>query len=127
MSKITFKTGLDISMKILKILKKDKSIKGIEVYVGCFTNSREVGLTYAVENKKHESFTFCTYEHRNSDCIIINGKEGYVSSSDELPYISDSKWECLGCAGYEQYDEAAKILAKLIKDFHNGKTPTKCN
>lgn len=112
--------GLKISLEVLKRLKRRKEIKEYEIAVGCFTNCREVGLTFCPLKKGKEYFekknikTFCVYEHRNSDQIIINGKEGYICWNGELPYNSDSKYDYLGQAGYEEYDKATDILVALI-------------
>ena len=112
-------TGLKISHEILKLIKRDKRLAKVEVSVGCFTNCREVGLTYQVHTKDYKkSFTFCTYEHRNSDQIIINGKDGYISLNGELPYIADSKWQYLDVASYGEYQIASDKLADLILKFH---------
>ena len=123
MKNISKSIGLEISEKILTILKKDKRLSKIDIDVGCFTNCREEGLTQKVSphtKKQSKAFTFCTYEHRNSDQIIINGKEGYITFNGELPYIADSKWEYFGIAGPDEYEKAAKILANLIIKWVNG-------
>ena len=114
-------TGLDISHKVLSILKKDKRLENIVVWIGCFTNCRESGLTYQVENKKNEFFTFCTYEHRNSDQLIINGKRGLVSHNGDLPYIEDSKWVYLASSECGEFSDCADKLTRLIVDWNKGK------
>ena len=69
---ISIENGLEISLKVLEELKKHKLNK--DVTIGTFTNCRECGLTFRVFGKE-KSFTWCVYEHRNSDEIIINGKQ----------------------------------------------------
>ena len=110
--------GLKISLEVLKRLKKRPEIKEYEILIGCFTNCREVGLTF-FPNRKGSNFldnskTFCVYEHRNSDNIIINGKEGYVSTNEVLPYKSDDKHDYLASAGCGEYDKATDLLVKEI-------------
>ena len=88
-TKIQYSAGLNNSLRVLNYLKKYKNIG--EIYVNTLQNGRETGLTFIVERKNNnveqkDFFTFCVYEHRNSDEIIINGKEGFLSY--ELPYIS---------------------------------------
>ena len=64
-----------------------------------------------------ETFTFCTYEHRNSDSIIINGKKGYISIAGNLPYKSDNKYEYLDSFAFDQHYQAANRLYALILIF----------
>ena len=61
-------------------------------------------------------FTFCTYEHRNSDKIIINGLEGYHDSAGDLPY-KGNKYEYIADFSYNQAFEAAEALSKLIREY----------
>lgn len=115
---ITSKEGLKISLEVLKRLKRRPEIKEYKITVGCFTNCREVGLTFypGIKGEKilNKSKTFCVYEHRNSDDIIINGKNGYVSFNGELPYKAGDKWDYLASAGYREYDKATDLLVKEI-------------
>lgn len=87
--------GLEHSFKILKFLQRDKDLRNIEIYVRCFMNCRECGLTFTIypDRLKSKSKTFCIYEHRNSDTIIINSKENWTGFSDDLPYKSGSKYD----------------------------------
>jgi len=117
-AKIEITNGLKISFEILKRLKRRKEINGYTIYVGCFTNCREVGLTFypSWKNDKYlnNSKTFCVYEHRNSDQIIINGKDGCISWNGDLPYKMGGKWDYLASAGYKEYDKATDLLVKEI-------------
>lgn len=113
--RIELSSWLVVSQEILKRLKKRKwELKGIDIFVWTFTNCRECWYTYMV-SKGEKNFTFCTYEHRNSDDIIINGKEWRISWNWDLPYISDSKWAYLWSAYYKEYDRATDILIERIK------------
>jgi hypothetical protein len=118
--KIEMPQGLTNSFEVLKRIKKDKTLNKYRIFIGTFTNCRELGLTFIVQlmdNGFDSLFTFCVYEHRNSDSIIINGKKGMVSLNGDLPYISDNKYDYLGSATYKDYDGAAKILSDKIKEL----------
>lgn len=107
-------SGLKNSLIVLEFLRNMNVEK--HVAVGTFTNCRECGLTFRVmENGR--AFTWCVYEHRNSDDIIINGKEGYVSSNGDLPYMADDKWSYITLFSYNQHYEVAEKLASLINEF----------
>ncbi len=117
--------GLKNSLIVLEHLRYDQEFnRKYEVNVGCFTNCREVGLTFALlgaydeAGKYHsvDAFTFCIYEHRNSDEIIINGKAGYVSFNGELPYGGETKYDYLAHFSYNQHYEAAEKLKELIEE-----------
>ena len=114
---ITLSNGLKNSLVILELLRDDENLQDIPISVGTFTNCRECGLTFMVMGKT--SFTYCVYEHRNSDEIIINGKKGCISVNGDLPYIGDTKYDCLAKFNYNQYYEAAEKLRELIKIFWN--------
>ena len=111
---ITLKSGLKHSLLVLEHLRNNEDLKNTTVDVGCFSNCRECGLTFIVPNAKYEYKTFCVYEHRNVDSIIINGKEGYVNISGDLPYVSDNKNDYIGEFEYGNHQECAENLAKLI-------------
>jgi hypothetical protein len=76
---ITLERGLRNSLIVLEYLRDMEELKDINITIGTFTNCREVGLTFAVLEKKN--FTFCVYEHRNSDSIIINGAPGFICNA----------------------------------------------
>jgi len=123
---IQLSNGLKNSLIILEHLRDMEDLDGIHISVGTFTNCREGGLTFMVDNKDYESFTFCIYEHRNSDEIIINGKEGHITMNGQLPYKADNKWTVLDCFKWNQHYECAEKLSKLIIDFSNTKKESKC-
>ena len=108
--------GLTNSLKVLGILKKDKTLAGISIYVGTFTNCREQGLTFIADNKKGRPFTWCVYEHRNSDEIIINGKPGFITLAGELPYKGD-KTQYLASFKFGAYRNAANTLSAFIREY----------
>lgn len=116
MKQIQMSSGLEISLKVLKLFKRNtelKKHKKINIGIGTFTNCRECGLTFMCD-KGAKFFTFCVYEHRNSDDIIINGKKGYISLCGDLPYKGDSKYVYFKNFKYNQFQETADFLAKLI-------------
>lgn len=116
-AKISLTPGIEISMEILKRLREREEIKMFDIYIGTFTNCREVWYTYMINHKsstwEHRVKTFCTYEHRNSDKIIINWRDWYISMSWDLPYAWD-KYDYLGAAPYQDYDGATDILVREI-------------
>ncbi len=121
---ITTAKGLQIGLTILELLRSHDKLSRYEIDVGTFTNCREVGLTFHCsmayqdgELKDFGGFTWCVYEHRNSDEIIINGKKGHISLNGDLPYKADSKYEYLGKFSWGQYDECAEALATLIIEY----------
>ena len=118
---ITLESGLRNSLKVLEFLKKNPKLKDFNIAVGTFTNCRECGLTFKIMLR--ESFTWCIYEHRNSDEIIINGKEGYISMNGMLPYCGNSKWEYLASFSCNQYSKCANKLARMFIDFYTTPPP----
>lgn len=119
MARIELSSGLKNSIEVLKLLKKNqelKKLKKLHIGIGTFTNCRECGYTFMVMEKK--SFTWCVYEHRNSDSIIINGKTGYISMNGELPYNDDSKWDYLANFSPEEYQKCSDKLAEMIIKFY---------
>ena len=124
MKNIQIDEGIVASQIITTLLENDAELNEAlvltknTVNVGALQNCREQGYTYFVYNfKNSKSFTWCTYEHRNSDSIIINGKEGYHCGSGDLPYAGDSKWNPIASSGYREFDKAAKRLASEIIHF----------
>jgi len=114
---ITLGAGLVNSLIVLEHLRNDRELADIPINVGCFTNCREEGLTFRIMTKRgQDSFTWCIYEHRNSDSIVINGKEGYISITDDLPY-QGNKYEYLAAFTYGEHYKAAKKLSRLIQKF----------
>jgi hypothetical protein len=113
---IELASGLEVSLKILEELKKIPQMHLVNVSVKTFINGRECGFTYMMFNGIN-AFTWCTYEHRNSDSIIINGCEGYKDNAGDLPYATDSKWDYIATFSPGQYKEAAKKLSELILEY----------
>lgn len=113
---ISISNGLKNSMVVLELLRNNEELKDVEVDVGAFTNCREVGLTFKIMNG-NDSFTWCVYEHRNSDQIIVNGKEGYINLCGDLPYKSDDKYDYLNSFDCGQYERCAKYLADEFIHF----------
>ena len=64
---------------------------------GTFDNCREYGMTVSING-----WTFCAYEHRNSDQICIEGcPTGKVQSYG--PYAGEDKYDVLFTAEWQQY------------------------
>lgn len=114
--------GLLISEIIYNLVRDELNYfnSNAKVLVGSFTNCRECGYTFKV-SYRGKRFTWCIYEHRNSDDIIINGKEGYICFNGELPYMGEDKYSYIRSFSYNQYYECAKELSRLIKEFLVGK------
>jgi len=109
--------GLKNSLVILELLREREAFKDITVDIGVFTNGREVGLTFQVYQKgSDKNVTFCAYQHRNSDDIIINGRENYRGSVGELPYVADDKYTYLACFKYDEHYAAAECLERMLLD-----------
>ena len=124
---VSLKKGLSNSLVVLEHLRnvvEDEGLGEIYITVGTFVNGRECGLTFAIYGGV-ESFTYCVYEHRNSDAIIINGREGYASQNGDLPYAKDSKYGYLAEFGYNKHYDCAVKLADLIKKKYKELTKTK--
>ena len=123
---ITLSQGLKNSLIVLEHLRNNEELQRLcDISVGAFTNCREVGLTFAVlgyydvkgehiTGSMNDAFTYCVYEHRNSDEIIINGKSGYVSMSGDLPYNEGTKYDYLASFSYNKHYECAEKLANMI-------------
>lgn len=88
------------------------------VFVSNFQNGREFGNVYTVMEPDNFPMSFCVYEHRNSDSIIINGKRGW--DGEELPYAADNKHAFFAEFSPQDADQAADTLAMYLKDAQNG-------
>lgn len=75
-----------------------------------FDNCREHGLTVSTPG----GWTFCWYEHRNSDTIHI---EGCPTSEMQSfgPYGGESKYDTLAEFWPETYDAVAECLSEMIR------------
>lgn len=114
---ISIEQGLVNSLIVLELLRNNESLNDFDVTIGTFTNCRECGLTFRVSgNKETGSFTWCVYEHRNSDQIIVNGKPGYVCLNGELPYRDGTKWDYLQAFSPGDYENVAEYLVSSIAD-----------
>lgn len=123
---ITLSPGLKNSLIVLEHLRDHAELcQHCDINVGAFTNGREVGLTFSVlgyfdddgnnvVGALEDAFTYCVYEHRNSDEIILNGKAGYICYNGELPYQGDSKNDFIAHFSYKNHYDCALKLANLI-------------
>lgn len=124
---ITLAKGLENSFIILELLRNDEELKDIEIYVRCFMNCRECGLTFTIYLNpiKLESKTFCIYEHRNSDKIIINSKDNWTALSEDLPYRGKNKYEFDAEFSYNQHYTCYLWLKDEILKLVKGKNVQK--
>jgi hypothetical protein len=109
--------GLKNSLIVMELLRDDDDLRDVYVSVGAFTNCREVGLTFAAPNTLGNFFTWCIYEHRNSDQIIVNGRPGLVSWNGVLPYKADDKYDVIKSFGWGQFQDAADFLKREILEW----------
>ena len=120
---ITISTGLVNSLIVLELLRNNEELNDkCDISIGAFTNCRECGLTFTPFSYKDdegefvhtEPFTFCVYEHRNSDDIILNGKDGWISLNGHLPYQADSKSVYIASFPYSEHYKCAEKITELI-------------
>lgn len=98
-------TNITISRIVGDIV--DKATEGA-IDFGTFDNCREYGVTFT-----YGLWTFCVYEHRNSDEIHIEGCPTAEIQSWG-PYGGVDKWDTLFCADAEEYAVVAeKVIAML--------------
>lgn len=80
------------------------------VSFGIFDNCREHGITVSSAG----GWTFCVYEHRNSDDITIEG----CPTTDVTPYDpygGEDKYDTLFQTRWKDYDGAADALIAMLK------------
>lgn len=76
---------------------------------GTFNNCREWGLTYS-----HGGWTFCVYEHRNSDSICIEGcPDAEVQKYG--PYGGADKYDTLSSDGFDDYEKVGQRLEAALR------------
>ena len=105
--------GLNVSFKILNLIKKDKDLKDYKICVNCFQNGREMGLTFGNLDGT-DNMTYCVYEHRNSDDIIVNGKRNWTGWAGDLPYAGETKYDYIASFKAGQIRECFLKLKKLL-------------
>lgn len=93
-------------------LKEEMDRVGIDgVSVSTLDNGREQGNVYTVVTPDGSTRSFAVYEHRNSDTIIINGKEDWDGTG--LPYAGDNSRHF-----YAQYHEGEFKRAAQALTFY---------
>ncbi|ATN89917.1 hypothetical protein SEA_KLEIN_211 [Mycobacterium phage Klein] len=97
----------DIAREVATRVAKEM---GELVTFGVFDNCRENGITVTSAG----GWTFCVYEHRNSDNICI---EGCPTSKVQPygPYGGTDKWDTLYATEWKNYDGAAAAMVALLK------------
>lgn len=75
---------------------------------GTFNNCREYGVTYSING-----WTFCVYEHRNSDEMHLEG-----CPTDQVqsygPYGGEDKYATLGRVGPGEFHALAEMLGRAM-------------
>ena len=100
-----------------KHLASELENMGVEnVRVDDFHNGREFGNVYTVDCPNGETASYCVFEYRSGDSIMLNGKKNW--DGEELPYS-----ETLGFPSYSygEFSSTAHDLAKYLKDAQDGK------
>lgn len=106
-----------------KELKNAMAQEGVEnVRVSSFNNRRENGLVYTVDSPNGDTRSFCVYEHRNSDVIVINGITNW--DGHKLPYAGESKYEYFSGHSYDDREGAAEKLASYLSRAQKGTLPS---
>lgn len=91
------------------------------VSVAPFYNTREWGNAYTAIQPDGTSRTFSVYEHRNTDSIIINGRENWVGGeASSLPYAGESKYDFFAEFPPGEYRQAADALSYFLKSAQKG-------
>lgn len=100
-------------------LQEEMAKAGVDnVSVSVLKNGRENGNIYSVLEPDGSVRAFTVYEHRNSDSIVINGKENWDGT--ELPYAGDSKNNFYAEIGHGDNRQAARTLAFFMKEAQAG-------
>lgn len=87
------------------------------VTFGVFDNCREHGITVTAPGRDLDpatGWTFCVYEHRNSDEICL---EGCPTAAIQTwgPYGGESKYDVLHRSRYEDYASAATAMVAMLR------------
>lgn len=119
---ITLCEGLKNSLIVLELLRNDEDLQEVDVYVRCFHNCREMGLTFTLWRGAKPNLTYCIYEHRNSDEIIVNHAEGWVGVGETLPYLGD-KYTYDHAFPHGEYRQCADFLKTELLRVKAEKSP----
>lgn len=121
MSNVILSEGLKVSHIISFLIMQDTLLDEVLeenktlLIVGALANHREEGYTYSILAPNGNIFTWCTYIHRNTDKIIINGKKGTEGMS--FPYNGNTCDSYLYCFDANNYYKAFYKLRKNIISF----------
>lgn len=100
-------------------LKDEMDRVGIDgVSVSSLDNGRERGNIYTVMKPDGGTRSFSVYEHRNSDSIIINGKDNW--DGDGIPYAADSKNAFFAEFAPEDRKRSAQALTFYMMQAQSG-------
>ena len=103
----------------VKELKEEMDRVGIDrVSVSNLDNGREQGNIYTVMTPDGGTRSFALYEHRNTDSIIINGKENW--DGEGLPYAGGSKNAFYAEFAPEDRKRAAQALTFYMMQAQSG-------
>jgi len=100
-------------------LKGEMERVGLDgVSVSSLENGREWGNVYTVMTPEGGTRSFAVYEHRNTDSIIINGKEDW--DGDGLPYAGESKNQFYAEFAPDDRKRAAQALTFYMMQAQSG-------
>lgn len=93
-----------------------------QVEISPLVNGRENGLVYTVRDPYGETRSFVIYEDRNSDSLIINGRENWdpTNKDDPLPYAGTTKHEFFAEFGPGDFKQAAETTGYFLKSAQKG-------
>lgn len=85
-------------------------------------NGRENGIAYTALTPEGNTRTFFVYEHRNTDSIIVNGKENW--DGDGLPYAGDDSHTYFAEFSPNEFGVVADTLSFYLKSAQEGTLPS---
>lgn len=124
MNHILLSEGLKISHIIYQFLLGNNLLEeALEetntlLIIDAIKNGREVGYSYSILAENGETLSLCTYEHRNSDSIILRETKDFFSFPGELPFKKDNS-DYIRPFHYHEIYAVSEILAKEIITFIN--------
>lgn len=102
---VTWPTNVEIAREVGGALAEGF---GDRITFGTFDNCREYGLTFTAGD-----WTFCCFEHRNSDQIYVEGCPT-AEMKEWGPYGCEDKWSMMWWTSYEQYQIVTRTLSAVL-------------
>lgn len=108
---VTWPTNVDIAREVGGALAEGF---GDRITFGTFDNCREYGLTFTAGD-----WTFCCFEHRNSDQIMVEGCPT-AEMKEWGPYGCEDKYSMMWHASDGQYQAVTRALSRVLLVALNG-------